>query len=407
MTSTHSAAGSALGYQYQADYCLYALLKDGGPGRSITLELHDDVAWDKDGTAEEKLQIKHTIHGKGGLGDMSPEMWKTIKAWLDDGQAANSDGPALKLVSTGTAQQDTAAYMLKDLDTRSAAAAAGKLRTATSDSKAQDNAMVAAFAAFNQLGTAAQNTFVSRITVVDAEPTIVDIAAAVKDRVWTHLPADENKHELFLEQLWGWWRARVVEMLTFRYFPHDDTLRHSVSAADLTAKLIQLTVSFSDHGLPEFPELDVDDGDDVLTSLGQEVFVHQLGFVKAHDRVVRRALVDYYRATHSEVKWLERDFLRSDDVQRYERKLRDAWDVLFGLMLSTLPAGASEHDEAAAGHQLLQEVLTRPAIRIRDHVDQDFYYRGKHHMMAQGSNVGWHPKFETMVEELLIGAATA
>ena len=189
MTSTHSAAGSALGYQYQADYCLYALLKDGGPGRSITLELHDDVAWDQDGTAEEKLQIKHTIHGKGGLGDKSPEMWKTIKVWLDDGQAANSDGPALKLVSTGTAQQDSAAYLLKDLDTRNAAAAASKLRTAANESKTQDDAMIAAFDAFKKLGAAAQNTFVSRITVVDAEPTIVDVAAAVKERVWTHLPA--------------------------------------------------------------------------------------------------------------------------------------------------------------------------------------------------------------------------
>ncbi|WP_120004371.1 ABC-three component system protein [Nesterenkonia muleiensis] len=406
MTGTHSATGSALGYQYQADYCLYALLKDGGPGRSVSLELHDDVAWDREGTAEEKLQIKHAIHGKGGLGDMSREMWKTIKAWLDDGQADNSDGPALKLVSTGTAQEGSAAYLLKDLDTRDAAAAASKLRTAIDQSKTKDVAMLAAFDAFSKLGTAAQNTFVSRITVVDAEPTVADVAAAVKERIWTHLPAEQSKHDLFLEQLWGWWRGRVVEMLTFRYFPQDDTLRQSVNSADLTSKLIQLTVAFSDQGLPEFPEFDVADDDEILSGLGREVFVHQLSFVRTHDRVVRRAIVDYYRATHSEVKWLERDFLRGDDIQRYERKLREAWDVLFGLMLSGLPASASEHDEAEAGRKLLQDVLTKQPIRIRDHVDQDFYYRGKHHMMAQGSDLGWHPNFKTKVEELLMGSMT-
>jgi hypothetical protein len=197
----------------------------------------------------------------------------------------------------------------------------------------------------------------------------------------------------------------VVEMLTYRYFPHDDTLRRSVSASDLIAKLIQLTIAFSDQGLPEFLEFDVDGDDEVLTGLEQEVFVHQLRFVRAHDRTVRHAIVDYYRATHSEVKWLERDFLRSDDVQRYERKLRDAWDVLFGLMLGTLPAGASDDEEAAAGYKLLQDILTNPAIRIRDHVDQDFYYRGKHHMMAQGGALGWHPSFKARVEELLMGAA--
>lgn len=408
MTSTHSAAASALGYQYQADYCLYALLKDGGPGRSITLELHDDVAWDQGGTAEEKLQIKHTIRGRGGLGDMSPEMWKTIKAWLDDGQAANTDGPALKLVSSGTAQRNSAAYLLKDLGTRDAAAAAGQLRTAVNESKTTDKAMLAAFNAFSKLGTAAQNTFVSRITVIDAEPTIADVASAVKERLWTHLPADQSKHDLFLEQLWGWWRARVVEMLTVRYFPQDDALRQSVNSSDLNSRLTQLTVAFSDRGLPEFPEFDVADDADALTGLDQEVFVHQLGFVRAHERVVHRAIIDYYRATYSEVRWLERDFLRSDDIQRYERKLREAWDVLFGLMLSALPAGVSEQQEAEAGRKLLQDVLTRPPIRIRDCVDQDFYYRGKHHMLAQGSDLGWHPNFRTKVEGLLIGtAATA
>lgn len=405
---THSAAASALGYQYQADYCLYALLKDGGPGRSITLELHDDVAWDQDGTAEEKLQIKHTIHGMGGLGDRSPEMWKTIKAWLDDGQAANTDGPALKLVSTGTAQPDSAAYLLKDLDTRDAAAAVDRLRTAAKESKSTDKAMLAAFDAFSKLGPAAQSAFVSRITVIDAEPTIADIAAAVEEKVWTHLPSNQNKHDLFLEQLWGWWRARVVEMLTFRYFPQDDSLRQCVNSADLISRLTQLTVAFSDQGLPEFPEFDVSDDAKALTGLDQEVFVHQLGFVGAHERVVRRAIIDYYRATHSEVRWLERDFLRSDDIQRYERKLREAWDVLFGLMLSELPAGASEQEEAQAGLKLLQHVLTQPPIRIRDQVDQDFYYRGKHHMLAQGNGLGWHPNFRSKVEGLLMGtAATA
>ena len=64
-----------------------------------------------------------------------------------------------------------------------------------------------------------------------------------------------------------------------------------------------------------------------------------------------------------------------------------------------MPAGASDHEGAAAGHKLLQAILTTPAIRIRDHVDQDFYYRGKHHMMAQGSDLGWHPNFKAKVEE--------
>lgn len=407
MTNTHSAAGSAIGYQYQADYCLYALLLDGGPGRAITLELHDDVAWEDDGTPLEKLQIKHTIHVTGGLGDKSPAMWRTIKAWLDDGQAGNVDGPGLVLISTGTASHGSAACALKATSDRDPGEAAKSLRKAAEDSGTQDPAMRAAFAAFKKLAIPAQNAFVSRITVVDGAPTILDIADAVRDRVWTHLPADTSMHTEFLDNLWGWWRGRVVEMLSRRYFPDDDTLRESVTAADLNAKLIELTIAYSDQGLPEFVEFDVDYNDKAFTGLDEEVFVRQLGFVKAHDMVVRRAIVDYYRATHSEVKWLERDFLRGDEVQRYERRLREAWDVLFGFMLAALPAGASEDDEVVAGQKLLRDVLTAPAIRIRDRVDQDFYYRGKHHMMAQGSDIGWHPNFKKKVEDLLLGTVAA
>ena len=61
----HGAAPSALGYQYQTSCCMFELLRQiGSHDRSdaaISLELHDDVAWDENGTATELLQLKH--HG--------------------------------------------------------------------------------------------------------------------------------------------------------------------------------------------------------------------------------------------------------------------------------------------------------------------------------------------------------
>jgi hypothetical protein len=44
----HSAATSALGYQYQTDWCLLELLRRAPelPDAAIRLGLHEDVAWD-------------------------------------------------------------------------------------------------------------------------------------------------------------------------------------------------------------------------------------------------------------------------------------------------------------------------------------------------------------------------
>lgn len=402
MTGTHSAAGSASGYQYQADYCLYALLIDGGPGRAISLELHDDVAFDQDGTPEEKLQLKHTFNGAGGLGDMSPQMWKTLKAWMDDGPPADTAGPALTLVSCGSAAESSAAHFLKP-DSRSPSKAADLLRKAADESATTTPAMLAAFAKFKNLSGPAQNAFISRITVVDGVPTLPHIDATVRARIQT-LPLETAKQDDFMESLWGWWRRRVVEMLSFRYVADTSGMSQSVSSAELSQKLIQLTVAYSEQGLPEYEDLDIDHGDEALEGLDDEIFVRQLGFVKVHNRVIRRAIIDYYRATHSEVRWLQRDFLRTDEVQRYERKLIAAWDTAFGLMLSDLPQSVTPEQEEAAGRQLIGQILQSTPVRIKDHVDQDFYFTGKHHMLAQRGVIGWHRDFESKLNALLMPA---
>jgi hypothetical protein len=408
VTSANSAAGSAIGYQYQGDYALYAFLRDSGPGRSITLELHDDVAWEKDGSPLEKLQIKHTVNAAGGLGDLSPAMWRTLKGWIDAGEASDPDGPALVIVSSGTATTGTAASLLRQSGDRNPAEATKQLRAAITASKTEDKAMLARFAAFKRLTAPAQAELISRITVVDAAPTIQNLHEEVKKLVHLNLPIDPARHDEFVESLWGWWRGRVVEMLSFRYFP-DDNLRPLVNSSDLRAKLTQLNIAFTEHGLPEYEEFDVDYADKALVGLEQEVFVKQLGFVQAHDTLVRLAIVDYYRATHSEVRWLERDFLCSDDVQRYERRLREAWLVLYGTMQTRLGPSATEDERVAVGQELLAAVITGTPRHIRKMVDQDFYFRGKHHMMAQGPepSVGWHPDFEAKVKALLAEATAS
>lgn len=400
MANTHSAAGPALGYQYQADYCLYALVKDAAPGRSISLELHDDVAWVEAGTAVEQLQVKHKVNAAGGLGNASDAMWRTLKAWMDAGNPGDPDGPSLFMVTTATAAPGSAAHALRP-DSRDAATAAAALRATATDSDADGTA--AARKLFKELSVPTQNAFVARIRVIDAQPNVLDIDQAIRDELWKHMPESAAQQDDFMSMLWGWWRTRAVEMLSRRYFPTLD-LRDSVTAADLKSQLVRLTIACSDKGLPEYEDLDVDDTHDALAGMDSEVFVQQLDFLqfKVHTRVVRRAIVDYYRAVSSEVRWLERDFLRSDEVQRYERRLCEAWDVAFGLMVAQLGSNPSEEERVDAGRLLLSSSLSKQPLRIREMVDQDFYYRGKHHMLAQDGAVGWHPEFRERLDALLV-----
>jgi hypothetical protein len=95
--TSHTAAPAALGYIYQCQWPLLALLRDSAdrPDCQITLELHDDVAWDHDGTPTALLQVKHHVNSVRGLGDKDVDWWRTIQAWMDAHDPADAAGPKL------------------------------------------------------------------------------------------------------------------------------------------------------------------------------------------------------------------------------------------------------------------------------------------------------------------------
>src|SRR3954449_10013096 len=95
----HGAAASASGYLYQTHWALVDLLRKGQtrPDQAITLELHDDVAWtdaDDTGDAVELLQVKlHARARSAELGDMSPDIWRTLRIWMDRDDVGDPQGP--------------------------------------------------------------------------------------------------------------------------------------------------------------------------------------------------------------------------------------------------------------------------------------------------------------------------
>jgi hypothetical protein len=81
----HDASASAVGYLYQVNWCLVELLERAPykPGQAISLETHDDVAWESSGTPMELLQTKHHVGTSTGLGDKATDMWKTLLVWMN------------------------------------------------------------------------------------------------------------------------------------------------------------------------------------------------------------------------------------------------------------------------------------------------------------------------------------
>jgi hypothetical protein len=85
--SQYDASASALGYIYQVRYALLASLKkmqevDDPDLYYVSIEKLDDIAFEKEGTPEELLQLKYHS-APANLTDKSPDIWKTLRIWAE------------------------------------------------------------------------------------------------------------------------------------------------------------------------------------------------------------------------------------------------------------------------------------------------------------------------------------
>lgn len=138
-SSAHEASSSALGYLFQAQLALLELLRgaDERPDGEISLELHDDVAWEEAGNPVDLLQVKHHIRGVRTLGDKDDDVWRTIKSWMDTHDPGDVHGPWLTLVTTQQARPGSAMAKLRGPE-RDPAVALELLTAAAKESTAQN-----------------------------------------------------------------------------------------------------------------------------------------------------------------------------------------------------------------------------------------------------------------------------
>ncbi|MFD8931690.1 ABC-three component system protein [Streptomyces mirabilis] len=390
-SSAHEASASALGYIFQAQLALLELLRgqEDRPDGAISLELHDDVAWEEDGRPVELLQVKHHIRSVRSLGDKDDDVWRTIQSWMDTHAPGDEYGPMLTLVTTQEARPGTAMAALK-APNPAPAQALDLLIAAAQESKAKETKD--ARAAFLALQPAQRAVFVQRMRVIDGSPSIDDLDAQVRVKLRAALP--DGHADSFMRQLWAWWYEQTVDMLQKRHT--------CVSVTRLMQRISRIRDDYTSDRLPTLVDRE-DFPREAESELADACFVHQLRWVGA-GRQLNKAMVDYYRAYAQTVAWLEDDLVDLDELARFEGNLADEWQREFDWMLDDLDEDATDREQEQAGKALLRKTLDQTRHRIREAYDEAFFSRGKHHELADRGRVGWHPDFEARVKNLIRAA---
>lgn len=389
-SNEHDAAGSVVGYLYQTSWALLELISQKRADASLTLEMLDDVEWDTDGSPAELIQVKHHATA-GGLGNKSVDLWRSLNVWLDNGSPTDPLGPTLTLVTTSTATEGSAAYLLRSGSERDSDRALSILEDAAVISTSTETEPWRA--KFQALSPVERATFISRVYVADGSHPIEDIESAIRDELWKVLPRGDGAKETFLALLLRWWSAVSIDILRGK--------RGAISRDQVQEAIASIRDRFTDDSLPTLIELEDVDEEAAYELHSDRVFVHQLKWIQVHADNLRTAIVDYHRAVSQETSWLDKDLVDIAELQAFEARLVDEWRRVFADMMEDLAPDADEATKIQHGRALFRRLRESALVTLRAQYQDAFFARGKRHELADRKELGWHPEFEERLAALV------
>lgn len=396
MKPDFSAGAPFLGYLYQAQYALYALLRERRPEAKIAIEGLDDVVIEN-GDMTTLAQLKHV---KANMTAASPELWKTIHIWgkrLTWGEWQPGE-TKLALITTAKVPAGSLPALLCEGDGRNEAEARRLLleTAATSTNKNLKDE----FETFTKLSVAEQEYLLEAMTVYDSSPPIYDLPALIKDELcYSVLP---DKLDAFYERLQGWWFKKVVE--------HLQTKSHlKISWSDLQLRIADLVSWFQHDSLPiDYAQERISMG--YIEAQKDKMFVRQMNCLKVRTERVQLAIEDFYRAFEQRTKWVKDKLLIDEELSLYEDKLHREWRQYVLQLMDELD-DESELEQEVNCIRFGKRVLTwmeniKLPIRKNMPLGDDYVMRGSYHMLANKDEppVYWHPRFLEQFREVVAEA---
>jgi hypothetical protein len=395
---SHSAAGNALGYLYQCQWALVELAERGreDPTAELRLETLDDIDFMRDGTPEELLQVKHHVNVATDLTENNADLWRSINSWLDTVDLTLDKIPILRLLTTAEIPQDGVLAKLRvggERDTTAALQALEKAATGSSSKKTEPWRT-----AFLKKSQKHRESLVSAIVIDDGAPHARDIDKSLLKVFFYNAP--RGREEDYLRYLKGWWSGISVSLL--------DRSLGAIKAEDLRLQAEDLRDQFGPQSLPMDPAVMNRFSHQDAQIYRDNTFVTQLMWIAIDENRLLKAIRDYHRAYTQRSEWLRRGYLCEREIDRFAFALFDEWEQIFDRLLAKARRQGIASDEDT-GMEIFEDLCSNSRARIRERFDQGWLNRGTLHQLAEGfcdMTIGWHPDFESKLQNLLTNPAT-
>jgi hypothetical protein len=384
-----SAADAALGYLYQVRFALFSSIQRLARNEIFAtyIETLDDVVFENDGSAPDLLQLKHHCENSANLTDSSPDLWKSLRVWME----GQSDGSIPKdahlyLVTTSSASEGGVVNYLMS-ENRNESTAMERLSAIAMTSKSKTNQP--SYELFKKLSSEEKLQLISSISVVSNYSNIQQLDDDL--RAETRLVVQRNYLDSFLTRLEGWWYRRAITQLK-------NSNRSPILSSELEGEINNLREQFNRNSLPV--DQDILDNDIDTSSHKDSVFVQQIRISGIGEKRILTAIRDFYRAFEQRSRWIREDLLLIGELENYEKFLKEEWEVQFDRISDELGIDVAEDAKRAAAQKIYNWV-ENSCFPIRPQVTHPSITRGSFHILADNLRVGWHPEFIQRLQRIL------
>lgn len=388
--SKYSAAPSLIGYLYQ---CRLALLESlrrlkTNPCLAVSIETLDDVVFEDRGTPKEILQVKHHVNHKASLTDSNNDLWKSIQIWIDLHQNGVAPSETIYcIMTTAEAPEGSAAYYLRSM-TRDMDTAEKKLIQIAQKSKNKNNKQV--YCSFLSMSEDLRHELLESVFIYDNCPQCDDLDQQLQEELY--YACQRPKIEQFQTYLEGWWFQRILKS-----FYADQP--QPIIAEELDSHINELREQFKSDALPIYDELKTATVDQELYQ--HYKFVHQLNLIGVKSRRISNAVNNYYRAFQQRSRWVREDLILTGDIEDYENKLIEEWEIRFEAMREEIGDDAAEKEKIKAAREIYAWVEQDANFPIRKRCHEEFITRGSYQILSDELKVGWHPEFTSRLADIL------
>ena len=388
----HSAAGPAAGYAYQFERALNWLAQKDA-GASIGIEAADDVeVRNSDATSvleEDKYSIRESAQP---FSDRSKGLWNTLGIWIEaiDSGERSIDSTSFLMVTNKAVPNCIARRIAHAKSKGEIHACIAELQTAGANPPKHISKIVKRVLS-PESGVTLQ-AVIQRIDLSDAS----DGTAAPDLRKSTigHLQLPnwslENSDSI-ADELLGWLHTVVMSAWLQKqpaWVQRDHFVNQFHAILDRRKRQVKR----------ERAELLIPVTDDKVGSEKGRPFVRQLHFISDDDTIVDTAIREFIRCNIEKARLSKEGNVTDDDWRAFENVLVSRWSKIRSRVLR-MKSGAAEED---VGFEIFSDTTLDHREKLAgSDTEQVYLTSGTYHRLADLLTVGWHPRYDALMREIL------